>query len=999
MSIHPMLRAVAAMSLPLIAFTVFVNRDPTAVRAAGPTRFAGPTSSQTLALSADDAVLAVVNPDNNSVSFFDTRPGTNQRIAEVRVGVEPNSVALTPDGTRAYIANTVSGTVTVMDLDRFQPAYGTTVTTIPVGTEPYGLALTPSARKLYVANARSNSVSVIDTTTNRVIKTITDVGFEPRGIAITNAGAGDDTIETVFVTQFLALPAAAGKIDGTDDAKTGRVTVISAASDTVTGEIALNPIADTGFAAAGDSLQRIAPPAAPVAADFKFITGAYPNQLNNIAIRGKFAFVPSTGASPNGPLRFDVNTQSLLSAINLTSRTDANRTINMHSAVAKQTGTPKRFLTQPWAVAFKTLADEGYVISTASNVAVKVKIDPATGGATVQNDPADATRVLQIPTGKQPRGIVVNSTDTMAFVMNYVSRDVTVIDLSGSVERVIATLSSAALPTQGSADDAVHIGKELYHSSVGVFDPPAAGQPAITGRMSNNGWGSCGSCHPFGLSDNVVWIFGAGPRRTIPQHADFAPGDPTTLRALNWSAIFDEEEDFESNIRGTSGGAGLLVSEDGITADPALGAFTPASGGRRQLKVRGQNAWDSLKAYIAKGIRSPISPVLKTDPDVLAGRQLFIQNNCQNCHGGSQWTTSRVRAAAPPDASMVVAGQLLIELRPTTTFDANAFNEVRANATPSLGAAGYNPPTLLSLFAFPQTFFHNGSVNSLDAVMQNVAHRSSGTGGVDGLQSAAQRAQLIRFLLSIDAGTVPINPAAPGALRTISAASYGGIAVAPESAAAAFGDKLAGQVISSPSPQLSPTLGGSTLTVRDSAGVLRLSRLFFVSPGQINFEVPAATATGNGTVTVYTGTGATSTGPVAIRNAAPGIFAASGNGAGVAAALAVRISADGVQTPVSVFQCDAAGKCVAAPIPMGAATDQVFVSLFGTGIRKRTSLDNVSCTIGGVAAPVAFAGPQGLVGLDQVNIQIPASLRGRGEAPVLLTVDGETSNPVTLNVQ
>ena len=82
---------------------------------------------------------------------------------------------------------------------------------------------------------------------------------------------------------------------------------------------------------------------------------------------------------------------------------------------------------------------------------------------------------------------------------------------------------------------------------------------------------------------------------------------------------------------------------------------------------------------------------------------------------------------------------------------------------------------------------------------------------------------------------------------------------------------------------------------------------------------------------------------------------------------------------------------------MGA--DRIFVSLYGTGARKRTSLENVTCTIGGVTAPVAFAGAQGIIGLDQINIEIPSSLRGRGEVPLLLTVDGESSNPVTLNIQ
>src|SRR5437763_7317283 len=170
-------------------------------------------------MSADDWLLAVANPDNNSVSIFDTRNGANTRVAQVTVGTEPNGVAVSPDGSRIYVANTVSGTVSVLAADRLNSLYGTPVLNpIPVGTEPYGLALTPSGKKLYVANARSNSVSVIDTATNYSVSTINNVGFEPRGIAITKPGSSDDTQETVFVSQFLSLPIES-KVDGADDAK------------------------------------------------------------------------------------------------------------------------------------------------------------------------------------------------------------------------------------------------------------------------------------------------------------------------------------------------------------------------------------------------------------------------------------------------------------------------------------------------------------------------------------------------------------------------------------------------------------------------------------------------------------------------------------------------------------------------------------------------------------------------------------------------------------
>ena len=600
-------------------------------------------------------------------------------------------------------------------------------------------------------------MSVIDTTTDTVIKTILNVGPEPRGIAITNDGDLDDNDETVYVTQFLSLPVA-GKVDGQDDAKAGHVTVISTATDLVTAAVTINPIANTGFNATGDALARIPPGDPSNPANFTFPTGAYPNQLNNTAILGNFAFIPNVGASPNGPVRLDVNTHSLLSVINRLTNLDAAQTVNMHLAVKNQTGSPKLFNTLPWAIAFKHAANEGYVVIAASNVIIKVVVDPVTGAATVQNDPVDPTRVLQVKVGKNPRGIVINSTDTRAYVMNYVSRDVSVLSLSP--DQVLATMVSASLPAPGTQADKIQIGKELYNTSVGEFDPPVAGGTPITKRMSNNGWGACATCHPFGLTDNVVWIFGPGPRRAIPQHTDFDQTDPArnTMRPLNWSAERDEQEDFELNIRGVSGGQGLIVLADGVTQDTNVANFTPlANANRNQLKVRGVGAWDAIKAFVQFGIRAPISPLSKSEPDVVAGRALFTSANCQLCHGGPQWTTAKIRYTPPPGPGLVNAGgELFGELRNVGTFNPAAFNEVRQNAGPPLGANGFVPPSLLSIFAFPQTFFHNGSANSLDEVLNNVSHRSAGTSGVDTLTSAADRARVVRFLLSIDAASVPI---------------------------------------------------------------------------------------------------------------------------------------------------------------------------------------------------------------------------------------------------
>src|SRR6476646_7225153 len=110
-------RKFGLIPLATIAIAWSLDRSLEKTLAQTATRFAGPTSSQPLALSADDSLLLVANPDNNTVSLFDLK-NNNTRLAEIPVGKEPNGVALSPDGTRAYVANTVDGTVSVLNISR-----------------------------------------------------------------------------------------------------------------------------------------------------------------------------------------------------------------------------------------------------------------------------------------------------------------------------------------------------------------------------------------------------------------------------------------------------------------------------------------------------------------------------------------------------------------------------------------------------------------------------------------------------------------------------------------------------------------------------------------------------------------------------------------------------------------------------------------------------------------------------------------------------------------
>jgi len=107
---------------------------------------------------------------------------------------------------------------------------------------------------------------------------------------------------------------------------------------------------------------------------------------------------------------------------------------------------------------------------------------------------------------------------------------------------------------------------------------------------------------------------------------------------------------------------------------------------------------------------------------------------------------------------------------------------------------------------------------------------------------------------------------------------------------------------------------------------------------------------------------------------------------------------NGEQSSAPIFDCSS-GACLSVPINLGIDTP-AYLSLFGTGIRNRSSLSSVSVVIQGNSVPVLFAGPQGYyAGLDQVNTALPLSLRGGGETDLVLTVDGQAANTVRVNIQ
>lgn len=246
---------------------------------------------------------------------------------------------------------------------------------------------------------------------------------------------------------------------------------------------------------------------------------------------------------------------------------------------------------------------------------------------------------------------------------------------------------------------------------------------------------------------------------------------------------------------------------------------------------------------------------------------------------------------------------------------------------------------------------------------------------------------------------------------TVNAASFrASDAVAPGAIATVFGTNLSTVTTSAVTQPLPATLGGVTVLVNGMP-----APLFFVSPFQINYLIPAGTVDGTASVVVTNAGGVISRGTVNVAGIAPAFFTANSDGQGVPAGYITRSTPNSAQpSDEPLLRYDATQqKFVPLEVPRqdGAV---VYLILFGTGIRRAPNGDgdagngvaeSVQATIGGVAAQVSYAGPApGYVGLDQVNIKIPRETAAGPRIPVIIRVsDGRgglvQANTVTIALQ
>jgi YVTN family beta-propeller protein len=773
--------------------------DP-ALIAAGPRT----TRSSSIALTANGQFVVVANRDANTISMVRVRNSAGQdafeTVAEIGVGFEPRYVALSPDDKRAYVSNAQSGTVSVVSLTS-----KSIIKTIFVGAEPRGLALGPNGKRLFVANHTAGTLSIIDTAALVVVDEVA-VGKNPTALAVTNDGDSSDLDETVFVSEFFAEPIPGGPGEGFDDGRQGVIWALPSAGG-VAAKITLAPLAPSAVGFGADRKPycadfnanvhseifcpdtSISDPTSPVvSADPQ---GAFPNQLQALVLRRGLLFAPNIGAAPEPPVRFNVNVQALVNVVDATARVERPElAVNLNAQIKLETqpvpaeGRLERlFGNDLVAIDADQLGSSFLIVSRGGNHVLRAFVDAA-GNLSI----GAPNNVVRFQTGHLPNGVVMRPDGKRAYVYNEVGLSVTAIDLVNNVV-LQRDIPSATPPAPGSFQHAVAVGKLAFSTALGLPDFGALGTPlrAIDplqhrNKASDNGWSSCASCHPDGLSDNVTWMFATGPRSTVPLDAFFSKFSPLDQRISNWSGVMGSVTDFNNNARGVQGGTGFAgnppptqIFQHGIT----------------------QGASDSLDAMTlwVQTVRALNQPE-PTDLAAFAGGAAVFADNCASCHGGPKWSKSQVVYDNNPtfnkdaaqggvafDPGLTTAGPQIVQLTetnpqtavtltlrfldPVGTFSAANPLELRgaggAQGTTALGGLGFNAPSLLGA-NYHGPYLHDGSAQTFADVF---ARHGFGAGTIESSFNAQELLDLEVFIKSIDGATPTIDSDTDAFLRAI----------------------------------------------------------------------------------------------------------------------------------------------------------------------------------------------------------------------------------------
>jgi YVTN family beta-propeller protein len=532
------------------------------------------------------ARLWVVNPDNDSVSVFDTAART--RVAEINVGTAPRALAIAPDG-RVWVSNRGSGTVSIINPATLAVAQSFSV---PRGGQPYGIAFANASGSALIALEGSGQLLKVNTAT--LATSTLNVGANARHVAVAADGS------TAFVSRFITPPLAGEATASVNTASGGgQLVVVNAGTMGITRTIVL---------AHSDK------------PDAENQGRGIPNYLGAATISpdGSQAWVPSKmdniarGTQRDGQaLNFQSTVRAISSRIVMGTQAEdlAARIDHDNASLAS-------------AAAYDPLGVYLFVaLETSREVAVL--------------DAHRRNQLMRIDVGFAPQGVLVSPDRKTLYVHNFMERTVGVFDLTPLVEQatasapLLATLNTVAVDKLAAN---VLRGKQLFYD-------------ARDTRLARDRYMSCASCHNDGGHDGRVWDLrgqGEGLRNTIALRGRASLGHGR----LHWSNNFDELQDFEGQIRTLAGGTGLMNDAAyfaGTRSQPLGDTKAGQSSDLDALAayVASFNVFDLSPNRPSAASRSATAD---------EGRNVFIAANCGTaCHSGAAFTRSGLAGDSPAD--------------------------------------------------------------------------------------------------------------------------------------------------------------------------------------------------------------------------------------------------------------------------------------------------------------------------------------------------------------
>jgi hypothetical protein len=493
-------------------------------------------------------------------------------------------------------------------------------------------------------------------------------------------------------------------------------------------------------------------------------------------IRGNRLRLTTICAEPSPPVQFTVNIQSVVESVDTDSLKEVvGEHVNLNAQIKNE---PPPANAQSLAKLFGgdivdiDATSDGSVfliVSRTGDYVVRASVD-ANGVLNLH-----APDVVRFRTGHIPTGVVISGDGKRAYTNNEVDTSVSRLDLEHN-NVLKPEIFASEPPAPGTVDNVVRLGKLVFFTGLGVPDDASIFGTQIQNidtvanrnKASSNGWSSCASCHPDGLSDHVTWIFPAGPRSTIQLDSTFDKDNPLNTRVILWSATRDSNIDFNNNSRGVQGGKGFA----GDPPNPAI---------YDHGILEGVPALDALTTWVQVGVRPLLQPQPAHDAAFTHGRTVFGAN-CAFCHGGPKWTKSQIfyisnpsfdsdpaMGGKPIDPGITNAGAQIVSLtRPENTFEhvfkyletVNTFNpanplEIRGQGATAgqiaLGGLGFNVPSLLSI-AYHAPYLHNGAAQTIGDVFP--LHGLPNGKTIATTLGASDQQDLLLFLNAIDGRTL-----------------------------------------------------------------------------------------------------------------------------------------------------------------------------------------------------------------------------------------------------